>query len=135
MNPPILVPSTLGHPLILYLVVQEASMGCMLGQLNEANQKEKAFTTWEDVLRPSVGLTQVTIVNAVLHHTIVFLHGPYQVHLWKAYPHRKDLSLVDVAIWIRYHVCDMKDHQGPGHSRLPSMGIRGKCANEIGVTT
>ena len=31
LNPLILVPPTLGHPLILYLAVQEASMGCMLG--------------------------------------------------------------------------------------------------------
>ena len=45
LNPPILVPSTPGNSLILYLEVQETSMGCMLGQLNEPNQKEKAFTT------------------------------------------------------------------------------------------
>ena len=31
LNAPILVPSTLEHPLIVYLAVQEASMGCMLG--------------------------------------------------------------------------------------------------------
>ena len=31
LNPPILVPSTLEHPLIVNLVLQEASMGCMLG--------------------------------------------------------------------------------------------------------
>ena len=30
LNPPILVPPTSGHPLILYLAVQEASIGCML---------------------------------------------------------------------------------------------------------
>ena len=33
LNPPVLVPLTLGYPLILYLAVQETSMGCMLGQL------------------------------------------------------------------------------------------------------
>ena len=33
----------LGHPLILYLAVQEASIGCMLGQLNELDQKERAI--------------------------------------------------------------------------------------------
>ena len=32
LNPPILVPPMPGRPLILYLIVQEASMGCMLGQ-------------------------------------------------------------------------------------------------------
>ena len=31
LNPPILVPLTSGYPLILYLAVQETSMGCMLG--------------------------------------------------------------------------------------------------------
>ena len=35
LNPLILVPSTLGHLLILYLAMQEASMGCMLVQLIE----------------------------------------------------------------------------------------------------
>ena len=34
LNPPILVPPTPGRP-ILYLTVQEASMGCMLGQQDE----------------------------------------------------------------------------------------------------
>ena len=43
LNPLILVPPTPGHPLILYLAMQEASMGCMLGQLNEPDQKEKAI--------------------------------------------------------------------------------------------
>ena len=43
LNPYILVPLTLGHPLIPYLVVQETSTGCMLGQLNELDQKEKAI--------------------------------------------------------------------------------------------
>ena len=32
-----------GHPLILYLAMQETSMSCMLGQLNEPDQKEKAI--------------------------------------------------------------------------------------------
>ena len=35
LNPLILVPPMLGYPLILYLAVQETSMGCMLGQLAE----------------------------------------------------------------------------------------------------
>ena len=54
LNLRILVPSTPGHLLILYLVVQEASIGCMLDQLNEPNQKAKAiyylnkkFTSYE----------------------------------------------------------------------------------------
>ena len=40
LNPSILVPSTTRHPLILYLAVQKASMGCMLGQL-----RRRRFTT------------------------------------------------------------------------------------------
>ena len=43
LKPPILVPPMLGYPLILYLAVQDNSMGCMLGQLNELDQKEKAI--------------------------------------------------------------------------------------------
>ena len=43
LNPPVLVPPTLGHPLILYLEVQETSMGCMLGQLIEPDKKKKAI--------------------------------------------------------------------------------------------
>ena len=45
LNPSILVPPTPGHLLILYIAVQETSKGCMLGQLNEPNQKEKAIIT------------------------------------------------------------------------------------------
>ena len=43
LNPPILVPLTLGYLLILYLAVQETSIGCMLGQLNEPDQKDKVI--------------------------------------------------------------------------------------------
>uniref|UniRef100_A0A2N9HVA1 Uncharacterized protein n=1 Tax=Fagus sylvatica TaxID=28930 RepID=A0A2N9HVA1_FAGSY len=41
LNPPILVPPTPGRPLILYLTVQETSMGCMLGTTRR-NWKEGA---------------------------------------------------------------------------------------------
>ena len=43
LNPPVLVPLTLGYPLILYLAIQETSMGYMLGQVAEPNQKEGAI--------------------------------------------------------------------------------------------
>ena len=43
LNPPILVPPKLGVSLILYLVVQEMSMGCMLGQQDESATREKAI--------------------------------------------------------------------------------------------
>ena len=41
LSPPILVPPTLGCLLILYLTVQEASMGCTLGQQEETEKKEQ----------------------------------------------------------------------------------------------
>ena len=40
-NLPVLVPSTSGYPLILYLAVQETSMCCMLSQSAEPDQKER----------------------------------------------------------------------------------------------
>ena len=43
MNPLVLVPPTLGYPLILFLAKQETSMGCMLGQVAEPDQKERAI--------------------------------------------------------------------------------------------
>jgi ribonuclease HI len=43
LNPPILVPPTSRRPLILYLTVQEASMGCMLGQQDKTGKKEQAI--------------------------------------------------------------------------------------------
>ena len=43
LNPPILVPSMPGYPLILYLAVQETSIGCMLGQVAEPDQKERVI--------------------------------------------------------------------------------------------
>jgi len=43
LNPPVLVPSTPGYPLILYLAVQETSMGYMLGQSAEPDQKERVI--------------------------------------------------------------------------------------------
>ncbi|XP_052479604.1 uncharacterized protein LOC128034804 [Gossypium raimondii] len=42
-NPPVLVPPTLGKPLILYLTVFENSMGCVLGQHDESGRREKAI--------------------------------------------------------------------------------------------
>ena len=40
LNPHVLLPSTPGYLLILYLTIQETSMGCMLGQSVKPNQKE-----------------------------------------------------------------------------------------------
>ena len=43
LNPPILVPLTLRYPMILYLAVQETSIGCMLGQMAKPDQRERAI--------------------------------------------------------------------------------------------
>ena len=54
MNPPVLVPSVPRRPLILYMIVLDESMGCMLGQHDEFGKREQAvyylskkFTTCE----------------------------------------------------------------------------------------
>uniref|UniRef100_A0A2N9HNL9 RNase H type-1 domain-containing protein n=1 Tax=Fagus sylvatica TaxID=28930 RepID=A0A2N9HNL9_FAGSY len=93
LNPPILVPPTPGRPLILYLTVQEASMGCMLGQQDETGKKEQAiyylskkFTEPEtryllvekDVLRTGLGLQEAETVHALLHHLVGIPDGPDQ---------------------------------------------------------
>uniref|UniRef100_A0A2N9GJ26 Integrase catalytic domain-containing protein n=1 Tax=Fagus sylvatica TaxID=28930 RepID=A0A2N9GJ26_FAGSY len=98
LNPPILVPPTPGRPLILYLTVQEASMGCMLGQQDETGKKEQAiyylskkFTepetryllVEEDVLRTGLGLQEAETVHALLHHLVGIPDGPDQVHSLK----------------------------------------------------
>nr|KYP59537.1 hypothetical protein KK1_014973 [Cajanus cajan] len=38
-----LMPPIEGKPLILYLMILEDSMGCMLGQLNETSNQERAI--------------------------------------------------------------------------------------------
>ncbi|XP_052734034.1 uncharacterized protein LOC108321519 [Vigna angularis] len=42
-NPPVLRPPEPGRPLILYLTVLERSMGCVLGQYDEAGKREHAI--------------------------------------------------------------------------------------------
>lgn len=42
-NPPVLMPPMAGKPLVLYLTVQENSMGCVLGQVDETGKKEQAI--------------------------------------------------------------------------------------------
>ena len=54
MNPPMLVPPVPGRSLILYMIVLDESMGCMLRQLDDSGKRERAvyplskkFTTCE----------------------------------------------------------------------------------------
>ncbi|XP_017970398.1 PREDICTED: uncharacterized protein LOC108660657 [Theobroma cacao] len=42
LSPPVLVPFVVGRTLILYLTVNERSMGCVLGQHDETGKKERA---------------------------------------------------------------------------------------------
>ena len=39
-EPPILVPPVPGRPLIMYLIVLDESMGCVLGQHDDTGKKE-----------------------------------------------------------------------------------------------
>uniref|UniRef100_A0A2N9HNM1 Uncharacterized protein n=1 Tax=Fagus sylvatica TaxID=28930 RepID=A0A2N9HNM1_FAGSY len=93
LNPPILVPPTPGRPLILYLTVQEASMGCMLGQQDETGKKEQAiyylskkFTEPETryllvektCCALGLGLQEAETVHALLHHLVGIPDGPNQ---------------------------------------------------------
>ena len=43
MNPLVLVPPVFGRPLILYMIVLDESMGCILGQHDESGRKERAI--------------------------------------------------------------------------------------------
>jgi hypothetical protein len=42
-SPPLLIPPISGRPLILYLTVTEAAMGCVLSQHDETGRKERAI--------------------------------------------------------------------------------------------
>ena len=41
MNPPVLVPPVPGRPLILYMIMLDESMGCVLGQHDESKKRER----------------------------------------------------------------------------------------------
>ncbi|WJZ84616.1 hypothetical protein VitviT2T_004214 [Vitis vinifera] len=43
LSPLILVPPTLGHPLLLYLSVSNVALGCMLAQLNDSGKERAIF--------------------------------------------------------------------------------------------
>ena len=43
-NAPVLVPPLLERPLILYLIVHERSMGCILGSMMKPDAKSKPYT-------------------------------------------------------------------------------------------
>ena len=81
-NPPVLVPSVQGRPLILYLTVHEKSMGCVLGQHDETRRKEhaiyylsKKFTDYESRYSPlekmycALAWTAQMLKQYMLYHT------------------------------------------------------------------
>ena len=43
MNPPVLVPTRPGKPLLLYLSVIEAAMGCMLAQMDDEGRERAVY--------------------------------------------------------------------------------------------
>ena len=43
IHPPVLVPPVPGRPLILYMTVLDESMGCVLGQHDESEKRERAI--------------------------------------------------------------------------------------------
>ena len=80
---PILVPPVLGRPMILYLIVHERSMGCVLGQDDETGRKERAiyylskkFMDYEskysslEKMCYALGWTTQRLRQYMLYHTI-----------------------------------------------------------------
>ena len=43
LSPPVSVPPTLGHPLLLYLSVSDIALGCMLAQLNDSGNERAIY--------------------------------------------------------------------------------------------
>ena len=43
LSPPVLVPPTLGRPLLLYLLILDIALGCMLAQLDDFEKKNELF--------------------------------------------------------------------------------------------
>ena len=43
ISSPVLVPPTLGHPLLLYLLVSDIVVGCMLAQLDDSGKRTSHF--------------------------------------------------------------------------------------------
>jgi len=41
MKPPVLMPPMPGRPLILYMMILDESMGCMLGQHDESGKRKR----------------------------------------------------------------------------------------------
>ena len=43
LSPPVLVPPTLGHPLVLFLSVSDMGLGCMLAQLDDLRKEQAIY--------------------------------------------------------------------------------------------
>ena len=43
LSPPVLVPPTPGHPLLLYLSVSDVALGCMLAQLDDSGKDQAIY--------------------------------------------------------------------------------------------
>ena len=83
-EPPILMPTTGGRPLIMYLTVLDNSMGCVLGQHDESGQKEHAifylskkftdcetrYSARENLLRFGMGFSPTKTIYVDSYYTI-----------------------------------------------------------------
>ena len=43
LSPPVLVPHTPSHPLLLYLLVLDVVLGCMLAQLDDSGKERAVY--------------------------------------------------------------------------------------------
>ena len=135
LNPHVLVPITPGYTLILYLAIQETSMGYMLGHLTEPDQKERAiyylskkFTSCEinyiAIEKTCCALAWASrkLRQYMLYFTtrLISYMDPIKYFFGKTtlagniFYWQMLLSKFDIVFVTR------KGHQGPGHSRLPS---------------
>ncbi|KAF2321003.1 hypothetical protein GH714_032554 [Hevea brasiliensis] len=74
-NPPVLVPPVMGRPLILYMAVQQSSMGCFLGQYDDTGRKERAiyylskkFNDYESNICCALAWTANQLKHYMLNH-------------------------------------------------------------------
>ena len=125
-----MVPLMQGYLLILYLAVQETSMGCMLGQLAGPNQKErviyclsKKFTSCEinyiaiEKACYALAWASCKLWQYMLYYTMRLISRMDPIK----YIFEKPTLTGKISCWqMLLSICDEKGHLGPGNSRLPS---------------
>ncbi|RVW22407.1 hypothetical protein CK203_096070 [Vitis vinifera] len=74
LSPPVLVPSTPGRPLLLYLSVSNVALGCMLAQLDDSEVYQRKHGCRALSLTTSFGCQPFWIWIGVL---LIFPHGDH----------------------------------------------------------